>query len=92
MTMLVREPAICRKCGNHPTDYNDHKNFEIPSEYVLNQYNIPTCFVDTRTKYKELYDRMSDEGLGNYTFSDKEDFYNVLRALLKMDEIERSNR
>ena len=57
----------CKKfigdCGNHFMDSYGHINFDIPSESVLDKFNNPTCFEETRTKYKELHDRMKEEGI-----------------------------
>ena len=86
----------CKKfigdCGNHFKDSYGHINFDIPSESVLDKFNNPTCFEETRTKYKELYDRMKEDGICGYEFPDDEDFNNVLRALIIADREERKKR
>ena len=86
----------CKKykgdCGNHFIDSNGHINFEIPKETILDKYNNPTCFEDTRTKYKELYDRMKEDGICEYEIPDEEDFNNILNALLIADKEEKKKR
>jgi hypothetical protein len=85
-------------CGNHFKDKYGHTDFEIPKESVLDNYGVPNCFVDSNTKYKNLYERLREEieNLPNsdkYTLClDKKHLVNILDALLIADKDEKSKR
>ena len=57
-----------------------------------NGKNCTTCNKSSVCKYKELYDRMKEDGICGYEFPDDEDFNNVLRALIIADREERKKR
>lgn len=78
-------------CGNHFTDIQNHIDYAIPKETMFDTNGVPRCFVDTDTKYAEIYKSLQNRADIKLLLSN-DDFKIISEALLIADRKSKESR
>lgn len=78
-------------CGKHFVDNSRHIDYTIPKETMFDSNGVPRCFVDTDTRYAEVYKSLQNNSDIKLLLTN-DDFKTISEALLLADEKEKENR